>query len=197
MVANNLEDTPRGFSRETFDANVSNQLLADYYYPAFRASIVAADVKGVMCALNAVRGKPACLSPLLKAARDAWHFSGYVTSDTGGVSDFDSVPGYRKTKAEASCLAIKEGGCDVDSGSTYFTSLLNATAAGLCSMDDVDRAVFNSLRVRFELGLFDKKEDQPLWRLGQGDIGTAESAELNLRAAEECATQSPNIDSRL
>ena len=69
MVANNLEDTPRGFSRETFDANVSNQLLADYYYPAFRASIVAADAKGVMCALNAVRGKPACLSPLLKAAR--------------------------------------------------------------------------------------------------------------------------------
>ena len=46
MVANNLEDTPRGFSRETFDANVSNQLLADYYYPAFRASIVAADAKG-------------------------------------------------------------------------------------------------------------------------------------------------------
>ena len=69
MVANNLEDTPRGFTRETFDANVSNQLLADYYYPAFRASIVAADAKGVMCALNAVRGKPACLSPLLKAAR--------------------------------------------------------------------------------------------------------------------------------
>jgi beta-glucosidase-like glycosyl hydrolase len=187
FAANSLEDTPRGIGRTNFDANVSDYLLSDYYFPPFHASITKADAKGVMCALNAIRGRPSCLSPLLKAAREAWGFTGYVTSDTGGVSDFDNSkdPRFRKSAQQASCLAIVDGGCDIDSGNTYYTSLLNATAAGLCSMADVDKAVFNSLRVRFELGLFDKTADQPLWRLGQGDIGTAASAALNLRAAEE------------
>lgn len=33
---------------------------------------------------------------------------------------------------------------------------------------DVDQALFNSLRVRFELGLFDPIADQPYWKLGAG-----------------------------
>ena len=110
-----------------------------------------------------------------------------MTSDTGGVSNFDDSKDlrFRKTAQQASCLAIVNGGCDMASENTYYASLLNATAAGLCSMADVDKAVFKSLRVRFELGLSHKTADQPLWRLGQGDIGTATSAALNLRAAEE------------
>jgi len=194
FAVNGLEDTPRGISRENFDANVSDYLLADYYWPAFRAAIRTADAKGIMCALNAVRGHPACLSPLLNAAKTAWNFTGYTSSDTGAISDFDDVPGYRKTLEQAACLALQQGGCDVDSGNTFNSSLLNATEAGLCTMDDVDRALFNSLRVRFELGLFDKTDDQPLWKLGQGDIGTDASAHLNLRAAEESLVllQNPN-----
>jgi hypothetical protein len=35
-------------------------------------------------------------------------------------------------------------------------------------MQDVDRALFNTLRVRFELGLFDPTADQPYWKLGAG-----------------------------
>ena len=44
--------------------------------------------------------------------------------------------------------------------------------------------VFNTLKLRFELGLFDPIEDQPLWKLGAADIGTTEAAELNLKAAQ-------------
>ena len=33
---------------------------------------------------------------------------------------------------------------------------------------DVDRALFNTLRLRFELGLFDPTADQPYWKLGAG-----------------------------
>ena len=35
--------------------------------------------------------------------------------------------------------------------------------------EDVDGALFNSLRVRFDLGLFDPIEGQAYWKLGQGD----------------------------
>ena len=36
-------------TRHTVDANVSRYLLTDYYWPAFRAAIMQADAKGVMC----------------------------------------------------------------------------------------------------------------------------------------------------
>ena len=34
-----------------------------------------------------VNGIPTCLDPLMKAARAAWNFTGYVTSDSDAVSD--------------------------------------------------------------------------------------------------------------
>ena len=46
------------------------------------------------------------------------------------------------------------------------------------------KALFNTFRVRFELGLFDPIQDQPLWKLGQSDIGTAEAKSLNLEMAQ-------------
>ena len=47
------------------------------------------------------------------------------------------------------------------------------------TMADIDRALFNSFRVRFELGLFDDVATQPWWKLGERDIGTDASAALN------------------
>ena len=55
-------------------------------------------------------------------------------------------------------MAVKDGGDDVDSGNTYFSHLLEGVQAGYCSMADVDAAVANTLKVRFELGLFDGLE---------------------------------------
>eukprot|EP01045_Picozoa_sp_COSAG04_P001379 COSAG04_NODE_45_length_31617_cov_47.863284_20_plen_94_part_00 len=44
--------------------------------------------------------------------------------------------------------------------------------------------ILDSLRIRFELGLFDKMEQQPLAKLMPEDvIGSAETRALNLKAA--------------
>ena len=48
----------------------------------------------------------------------------------------------------------------------------------------MDRALFNSFRVRFDLGLFDDSAKQPMARYGEERVGTEESKRLNLRAAE-------------
>ena len=99
-----------------------------------------------------MNGKPTCLDPLMKAARAAWNFSGYVTSDSDAVGDAWRTHHYAKTGGEASCMALKDAQCDIDSGNTFYDNLLVGLAAKKCSMADVDRALFNSFRVRFELG---------------------------------------------
>eukprot|EP00937_MAST-01D_sp_MAST-1D-sp2_P001941 g1941.t1 len=184
--ANSLESSD-GFSRHTVDANISKHALADFYWPAFKGAIRDAGAKGVMCSYNAVNGKPTCVDPLMRAAREAWGFDGYVTSDSDSVADVWRAHKYVATAAEASCLAVRDGGCDVDSGNTYVASLLEGVSQGHCAMADVDAALARTLRLRFELGLFDPADaaTHPLWRLGEADIGTAEARALNLRAAEE------------
>ena len=103
--ANSLENSD-GFTRHTVDANVSKHALADYYWPAFKSSI-RAGARGVMCSYNAVNGKPTCADPLMRAARAAWGFSGYVTSDSDSVADIWRSHKYVPTAEQASCLAIR------------------------------------------------------------------------------------------
>jgi hypothetical protein len=97
----------------------------------------------------------------------------------------------------ASCLAIRDGGDDIDSGNTYFQYLQGGVDAGHCQMSDVDVAIRNTLRVRFEMGLFDPVRDQPLTRLNSSAIGTAEAAALNIRATAESLVLLKNANDAL
>ena len=193
--ANSLESSD-GFTRHTVDAQIPIQQLTDFYFPAFRAAIVEADAKGVMCSYNSVNGVPTCASATMKSARDRWNFTGYVTSDSDSVADVWDSHNYTTTPEEASCVSIAVGGTDIDSGNTYYNFLLkgvnasraNSSSPFACTMKDVDRALFNSLRVRFDLGLFDSRDvgNNKWWALSaEKDIGTAASAALNRRAAAE------------
>lgn len=136
-----------------------------------------------------MNGIPTCLSPVLKKAREVWTgkspWGGYITSDSDSVACAVSPHHFVNSSAEASCMAIKNGGDDVDSGNTYYHSLLDGVKAGFCSMEDVNQAVRNVLKIRFELGLFDPVDKQPLTRLGSHDVATEEAAALNLKATAE------------
>eukprot|EP00041_Stephanoeca_diplocostata_P027569 m.760704 g.760704 ORF g.760704 m.760704 type:complete len:805 (-) comp23202_c0_seq2:335-2749(-) len=182
--ANSLESSD-GFTRHTVDASISKYVLSDYYWKQFKAAIRDSNAKGVMCSYNSVNGVPTCGDPLMKAARDAWNFTGYVTSDSDAVADIYRTHGFVKTAEEASCIAIRDGGCDVNSGNTYYSSLLEGVSQGHCTMDDVDAAVAHTLKLRFEMGLFDPVEGQTYWSYGKNDIGTDDDIALNLEAAQE------------
>eukprot|EP00729_Bicosta_minor_P018335 gene18335-2827_t len=182
--ANSLEGgspNDKGLTRHTVDVNLTNYLLTDYYWPAFRKSIKDAHAKGVMCSYNSVNGVPTCLSPLMKAAREAWNFDGYVTSDSDSIADAYQAHHYVNSAAAASCAGVKAGGCDIDSGGTYVKGLAAGVAQGLCKMEDLDRALFNTFKVRFELGLFDPPTSE-YWSLGESDIGTDAAKALNLES---------------
>ena len=75
--------------RHRFNVDVSPHDLEDTYLPAFRAAITEGHADSVMCAYNAIDGKPACASDLLLAEhlRGDWGFNGYVVSDCDAVAD--------------------------------------------------------------------------------------------------------------
>ena len=52
----------------------------------------------------------------MKAARKAWNFSGYVTSDSDSIADAYASHHYVSSAAGASCGGVKDGQCDIDSG---------------------------------------------------------------------------------
>lgn len=118
------------------------------------------------------------------------HISLDFNAYCGNVDDMVSL-------LQASCIAVRDGGDDIDSGNTYFNNLADGVAAGHCTMADIDTAVRNTLRVRFEMGLFDPVATQPLTRLGPTAVGTQEAAALNERATAESLVLLKNEDELL
>ena len=130
-------------SRHSFDVDPSPQDLGETYLPAFRRTVVEGKAEIVMCAYNAVDGKPACANPeLLKdtlAAR--WGSPGYVTSDCGAIDDITTGHHFTRTNVEAVAAAVKAGtdvGCDFKD---EYLDLPKAVAAGLISEGEVDAAL--------------------------------------------------------
>jgi beta-D-xylosidase 4 len=144
-----------------------------------RFDIVASGI----CSYNAVNGEPTCASDFLRSVlRDKFNFTGYITSDTGALEDIYQSHFYVKTEAEAACVAIRNGSTDVCSGAVYHDALLDAVQQGLCSMDDVNAALYRTFMLRFQLGLFDPIEDQPYWHVSPDVINSTDNQAVNLLA---------------
>lgn len=196
MVANSLENTAP-YNRHNFDANstygVDPFVVSDFYLRPFKSAIQAG-ARGIMCSYNAVMGVPTCLSPMVRDARKQWGFEGYVTSDSDSVENAWHDHHFVKTKEEATALALTDGQCDVDSGDTYNEALPNAVAQGTrgLKIEDVDRALYNALKQRFDLGLFDPEEAYD-WPTAD-DVGTDASVELNLKASQSALVLLRNDD---
>jgi beta-glucosidase len=171
--------------RHQFDAVISAHDLEDTYLPAFRASVVEAHAGSVMCAYNAIDGKPACASDMLlqQHLREAWKFDGYVVSDCDSVADVNRGHHFAADNAHASAVSLKAG-TDLDCGSTY-RSLVDAVKAGLLSKAELDNAVERLFTARFRLGMFDPPAMVPFSGLGSSQVDTLADRQLALQAARE------------
>jgi xylan 1,4-beta-xylosidase len=182
--AYSLEDSD-GSTRYNFNAVVSNAALQGTYFPAFKKSVLFGNAKGVMCSYNALNGVPTCASSFLtQVLRDTWGFDGYVTSDSGALENIANDHHYTNSTIYSVPVALRDGQTDVCSGSVYSGSLLAALNASLIAREDIDLALYHTLKLRFELGLFDPIENQPYWNVPPNQIGTARSSELNLLATQ-------------
>jgi beta-glucosidase len=175
--------------RHRFDVKVSPHDLEDTYLPAFRAAVTEAHAQSVMCAYNAVDGRPACASPMLLQdhLRNDWRFDGYVVSDCSAVADVATGHRFAPDFAHASAVAIKAGTdleCQYGKGAA-FSALSESVKKGLLAEADIDRALKRLFTARFRLGMFDPPDSYAYGRIPVSEVDSAGHRALALRAARE------------
>src|SRR5438270_1482903 len=143
--------------RHEFNVSPSRRDLAETYLPAFRRTVVEGKVASIMCAYNALDGKPACANPELETqlVRRDWGFGGYFVSDCGAIDDIATGHHFTKTNVEAVAAAVKAGtdlACDMKD---EYLDIPKAVRAGLLTEGEVDTALKRVLAGRMRLGMFD------------------------------------------
>ncbi|WP_404189291.1 glycoside hydrolase family 3 C-terminal domain-containing protein [Streptomyces tauricus] len=146
--------------RATASSSVRPRVLHEYDLRAFRETVEAGAVAGVMPAYNLVNGRPNHVSPYLAEQLRAWTDQDLlVCSDAGAPSNLVDSEHYFDTHEEATAAALLAG---VDSFTDHGTDsskiverVRGALDQGLLTEADIDTAVRRQLSVRFRLGEFD------------------------------------------
>lgn len=167
-----LTATPKHFAahgaplggRDSNIVGYSDRTLREVHFPPFRAAVKQAGVKSLMSAYHVIDGVPCSASHALlqKLLREEWGFNGYIVTDVGAPQHLYSKHTMAANDAEASAIMAKAGVDLCAAGQVYKAGIQPALEQGLIDMDDVDTMVGNILRVKFELGVFDRDENPPL-----------------------------------
>ena len=173
--------------RDVTSSSVRPRVLHEYDLRAFRETVEAGAVAGVMPAYNLVNGRPNHVSPYLREHLRAWTDEELlVCSDAGAPSNLVDSEHYFDTHEEATAAALSAG---VDSFTDHGTDasqitgrIKRAYAQGLLTEADIDTAVRRQLSVRFRLGEFDPRYDP---YAGTGDFDTPAHRALAQEAAEQ------------
>ncbi|WP_210592814.1 glycoside hydrolase family 3 C-terminal domain-containing protein [Streptomyces sp. GESEQ-35] len=169
--------------RDVTSSSVRPRVLHEYDLRAFRETVLAGAVAGVMPAYNLVNGRPNHVSPYLREQLRAWSDDELlVCSDAGAPSNLVDSEHYFDTHEEATAAALLAG---VDSFTDHGTDssqivarVQGALERGLLTEADLDAAVRRQLSVRFRLGEFDAYDET-------GAFDTPEHRALAQEAAEQ------------
>lgn len=146
---------------------------------------VAAGARSVMTAYNEIDGVPCTTSRYLlqDVLRDEWGFDGFVITDCGALGMLMNGHNTAETGEDAVAQAIRAG-IDMEmSGEMFREHLHTALDAGVLSEEELDEAVRRVLKLKFELGLFERPYGDPA-RSGE-IIGCAKHRELAREIAGE------------
>lgn len=140
--------------RNSAESELGWRELHEIHLPAARAG-VRAGAAAVMAAYNEVDGMPcsgnrALLTGLL---REEWGFEGLVMADGLAVDRLARITG---DKVSAGALALNSG-VDLSLWDEGFTHLEEAVERGLVEETVLDAAVARVLRLKFRLGLFERR----------------------------------------
>ena len=145
--------------RDSYPIEASDRQLEELFYPPFDATIRGAGARSVMTAYNSVDGSPATQSRKLlnEKLKGDWKFGGFIISDaaaTGGATVLHHTEPNTPTAAKDAL----EAGLDVIFQSSWpqHRPYLDAFRRGLIPAPVIDSAVARVLRVKFDLGLFER-----------------------------------------
>ena len=140
--------------RDYHTVDISERSLREIYLPPFKAALDAG-VGTFMTSFNEVDGVPASGNHhlLTDILRDEWGFQGFVVTDYTSINEM--IPhGIVANEADAGELAANAG-VDMDmQGAVYYNNLVGQVESGLVSLERVDEAVREILRIKYALGLF-------------------------------------------
>ena len=170
--------------RDKNDTEITEWTLRNAHMPAFRSGLEAGALT-VMSAFNTIDGVPTTASHhvLTEILRDELKFTGFVVSDWDAVMQMIRW-GYAKDKADAARLAINAGN-DMDMRSeSYVPNLAAEVKAGRVAQATIDEAVRRVLRVKFQVGLFDRPY------VDEQGYKPAQKHPEDMALARECVTKS-------
>lgn len=181
FVCNNTES-----NRDTYNAEVPEKLLQEYYYEVFRKPIEEGGAFGVMAAYNKLNGFPGLVNPInQKIVKDKWGGK-LVCSDGGAFSQVLTSHKYTESHAETLALAIKAGAnILLDKNEDVVPSAKEALEKGMITETDLNRAIHDTLYLRFLLGEFDGEKNDPYANITMDMVNTADDKALALKMSEE------------
>ncbi|OWA53017.1 Periplasmic beta-glucosidase [Hypsibius exemplaris] len=171
--------------RDYNTVDMSERRLRETYLPPFKAAIDAG-VDSFMTAFNELNGMPATANKFLlrEILRGEWQFDGLVVSDWNSVEELINH-GLAADKSEAARLSLN-GGTDMEMNSaTYRENGAKLVESGKVTIETINSAVRNVLRIKYRLGLF----EQPPFVSEQHEKDTLLKPEF-LQAAREIAGKS-------
>lgn len=169
----------------TGPANYSIRALREYHMEPFRLTINNAKPAGVMASYNEVDEIPAHANRWLlnDVLRKEWGFRGIVTSDWFAIDQLRDKHKFAFDLKDAALKAFNAGvTIDLPYGLNY-VNLVALVKEGKIPMKAIDEAVSYVLRLKFEMGLFDRKPIDVNEALAYNK--RTEGRELALKAAEE------------
>ncbi|WOC40882.1 glycoside hydrolase family 3 N-terminal domain-containing protein [Polaribacter sp. HL-MS24] len=141
--------------RDYHTVDMSEVMLHNVYLPPFKAALDEG-VSTFMTAFNELNGVPATGNKFLfdDILRKEWDFNGFVVTDYTSINEMIHH-GYAKDLKHAGELAMNAGS-DMDmQGGVYKNYMKQSIEEGKISIERLDEAVRDILRMKFKIGLFD------------------------------------------
>ena len=168
--------------------HVGPRELRDEQLFPFEAAIREGGLASVMPAYCDVDGLPCHASAELLTAilRGEWGFDGIVASDYVGIQMLSTHHRMTGDLATAAALALRAGvDLELPTFAAYREPLVRALELGLVDEAFLDAAVGRVLRLKFQLGLFERPYVEPL-----GEAALVEMADEEGRLGRELARRS-------
>ena len=176
-------------------AIVGQRELMAQFLPPFRRAIDSGALS-VMTSYNSMDGIPSTINRrlLTDVLRNEWHFRGFVVSDLYSIDGIWQTHRVSATLRDAAVEALRAG-VDVDLGAQAYATLAAAVRSGQIEEAVVDSAVARVLRLKMQMGLFERPYVDP--QATAKGVRTAAHIAVAKRAAQEAVTLLKNANNVL
>ena len=184
--------------RESNEAHLSERVMHEIYFPAYKAVFKEAGSQSLMLAYNAIDGQPCSTNKWLVTdmLRGKLDFKGFTVTDYTGLDKIELRHHTATSREEIAAQAINAGLDRELPDPTFFVQpLINAVKKGMVTTATLDTSVARVLRAKFKLGLFDDRyvNDANV----KANVDTEEHRELAHKLALETMVLLKNANNNL